>query len=529
MAPVLSKLPASRREIIVTIDYGASRLIFGRGDPHGPAGRRRRKHQNSQDRPGSGFPAPFAWIKLFLLHEGDWPPHALGSPILRKAAGAARSLSMGPVRLTTAYLEHLWDKVRGFIARKLCLSPEEFRGLCMRVIFTVPAVWPEDALRRMEAAIRASGILDSTRESSFTFMREPAAAADTVTYEVATAADGNYIVHERGPGASRLCGGVFLHDGFSKLFEEKICNIAAGDTEILQKLRPHFRDMAFTWWGRLVEFLWTEPSESDSFILPFEVEVEYPGAQESYPGAPGHIITFSGAEIASILSPVIGEIVNLVRGQIRATREVMARTPTYVFLTGGLGSNLLLQESLRLNVESPTKMITYSDTRGLTFVCRGATVCALRGYSPGGRPVTAIQSHLALANYGILLGDAPTARIDWVIRKGSPLSSTNPVSHAVPAGAWMASPAIGGGILNALTICCMTQPAPPGVDASIEGLKTLCRVAWKRNTAVAGSGDTVALEVTHDSLRGIALAVCCNGRRLGSESVFVEYFFATEV
>lgn len=96
-------------------------------------------------------------------------------------------------------------------------------------------------------------------------------------------------------------------------------------------------------------------------------------------------------------------------------------------------------------------------------------------------------------------------------------------------GAWTASPAIGGGILNALTICYMTQPAPPGVDASTEGLKTLCRVAWKRNTAVAGSGDTVALEVTHDSLRGIALAVCCNGRRLGSESVFVEYFFAIEV
>lgn len=114
-------------------------------------------------------------FKLFLLHDQDFPPHARRSGIVQETAKEMQAADMGAVSLTAAYLKHLWAKASVSLADRL--RPERLQDLYMRLVVTIPAVWPQDASGRMHKALEDSGILGSARLVNLHFMRETEASA----------------------------------------------------------------------------------------------------------------------------------------------------------------------------------------------------------------------------------------------------------------------------------------------------------------------------------------------------------------
>lgn len=114
---------------------------------------------------------------------------------------------------------------------------------------------------------------------------------DAATYEIVSKADRGYIVDECVPGDSRICGAVFLDDGFSRLLPAKIV-AATADATAIDKINPRFMDRAFSWWKRLAKFLLTLPDESETFSLP--TPLVYPGAQPGHSGAARCVLELTG-------------------------------------------------------------------------------------------------------------------------------------------------------------------------------------------------------------------------------------------
>lgn len=77
----------------------------------------------------------------------------------------------------TDYLRLLWKHSLDSIARA---RGSTFLGICrLKVIITLPAVWPHYANERMQTVAREAGILDerSAGETTLSFVSEPEAAA----------------------------------------------------------------------------------------------------------------------------------------------------------------------------------------------------------------------------------------------------------------------------------------------------------------------------------------------------------------
>ena len=91
----------------------------------------------------------------------------------------------------------------------------------------------------------------------------------------------------------------------------------------------------------------------------------------------------------------------------------------------------------------------------------------------------------------------------------------------MPASAVSTSDAIGGGVLNVVTVCYNTNPSP----GSAAEFNELCRVSWICASSDAFTRAAIALEFSHDSFRGVALAVYRDGQRLGPEKVSIDYVF----
>ena len=115
-------------------------------------------------------------------------------------------------------------------------------------------------------------------------------AQDVATYTITSANRTRYLVDERVPSKSRICGGIFLEDGFRLLLRDKI-RAATGDSSAEDKVSRRFIEDSTDWWKNLVRSLQALPDGSGAFSLP--MELVYPGLQPSYVGAPGHVVSFS--------------------------------------------------------------------------------------------------------------------------------------------------------------------------------------------------------------------------------------------
>lgn len=120
-------------------------------------------------------------LKLTLPHEEDLPDHPAHSSNLDEVREAIRVIrhvaGMKGVSVVAKYLSCLWNACKSRIAEEYTLSED----MTIRIVFTIPATWREDAIARMRDAILASGILNIGRSlANMEFLTESEAAALSV-------------------------------------------------------------------------------------------------------------------------------------------------------------------------------------------------------------------------------------------------------------------------------------------------------------------------------------------------------------
>jgi hypothetical protein len=126
-------------------------------------------------------------LKLSLPHDDDLPDHPDHSGNLdavREEIGKIRDVAgMKGVAAAAKYIESLWNGCKGEVARRA--APVSLKDMAVRIVFTFPATWRDDALARMRDAILASGILNIGRgPAAMEFLTEAEATALAVLPKV---------------------------------------------------------------------------------------------------------------------------------------------------------------------------------------------------------------------------------------------------------------------------------------------------------------------------------------------------------
>jgi hypothetical protein len=135
-------------------------------------------------------------------------------------------------------------------------------------------------------------------------------------------------VREAAPGSGGLCGSIFLNRIFERHMQDRFegnrdWNGAAMDSAMEQfdsKIKRRF-----------------DGDLNKNYVIRVGL------ADDRRAGLRGGMLQLSGRDVRDLFEPVIGEIIRLVRGQIRATRKRVSA----VLLVGGFGSNRYLYERLQ--------------------------------------------------------------------------------------------------------------------------------------------------------------------------------------
>ncbi|KAK5990390.1 Heat shock 70 kDa 12B-like protein [Cladobotryum mycophilum] len=211
-------------------------------------------YEDGNETPTWGYNVPShviaaRWFKLCLLDDEDIPANIRESNQLKEARALLTRLNKHAIEVISNYLRELWDHSIENIERSVG------RGLVQlsrfKIVVTLPAIWPAYAQARMKQAIEQAGILEmrSAGDTTLTFVSEPEAAAlatiedmcgradikpkdhfivcdagggtvDIITYTVVKTQP--LTVRESIKGEGKLCGAVFLDDGFKTLLRKVI-------------------------------------------------------------------------------------------------------------------------------------------------------------------------------------------------------------------------------------------------------------------------------------------------------------------
>ncbi len=121
------------------------------------------------------------WFKLLLLDKQDVPEDVARSSFLRQATKRQQRLNKKPVELVACYLRSLWRFCMDGITR--AQGSGEIDSCKIRIVITVPAMWPHYAQDRMRQAVELAGMLQERSTSAafqtpeLEFVSEPEAAA----------------------------------------------------------------------------------------------------------------------------------------------------------------------------------------------------------------------------------------------------------------------------------------------------------------------------------------------------------------
>lgn len=138
---------------------------------------------NSWGRPSAwGYAVPptekaLKWFKLLLLDSDHLPDHFRHAPNLIEAQAQMKEMNKSPVDVIADYLRLLWAHSLAQITR--AVTTIVMGKVRLKVVVTMPAIWPLYARLRMKEAVTMAGILDPrpAGETLLSFMSEPEAAA----------------------------------------------------------------------------------------------------------------------------------------------------------------------------------------------------------------------------------------------------------------------------------------------------------------------------------------------------------------
>jgi hypothetical protein len=136
-------------------------------------------------------------------------------------------------------------------------------------------------------------------------------------------------------GTGQMCGSIFLNRIFAKYMENKFGNSPYWN--------PTIKADAVEEFDRRVKRNFTgDITRSYSITLP-----GFP--DNSRLGIAGYRLTLRGSEVRNIFEPVVREVLQLVRGQIRET-ERLGKHVKAVLMVGGFGSNPYLRSRIQSEV-----------------------------------------------------------------------------------------------------------------------------------------------------------------------------------
>lgn len=123
------------------------------------------------------LPDALRWFKLLLVNPPDLEEEIRTSVQLQKAQDALKALGKTPVEAISIFLKRMFDHTVEML--KISEGQDTVDTSRFHVVFTIPAIWPDYARRRMQEAIDHAGILEARPIGPTTheFVSEPEAAA----------------------------------------------------------------------------------------------------------------------------------------------------------------------------------------------------------------------------------------------------------------------------------------------------------------------------------------------------------------
>ncbi|KAH6629649.1 hypothetical protein C7974DRAFT_394938 [Boeremia exigua] len=396
------------------------------------------------------------WFKLLLLEESDMDDKQKTSPQIQKAKRLLQKANKTAVQAVGDYLRLLWAHTITNIKKQ---AGEDFlRGLPLKVVCTVPAIWRNKAISKMREAAKHAGILERRTggETKLFFVSEPEAAALATfndlskrpnlhvgdTLVICDAGGGtvdliSYKITQTKPmklaecveGSGKLCGAVFLDQEFEAFMKQTITSAWDVPSPVLKAFMNQY-------WENGIKRGFSGKPRSWKLSLPFEC-IER--------GAPPQINLEHGY-VLDIFEDVTTQIRALVNEQIRAVEEKEGRLPKAVILVGGFGSCKYLHNVLE--TENAHRGIDVYQSKGnkpWTAICRGAV---LKGFGPLSESGPIVETRISRCNYGLVFRDffdpdkhsqcdwfldevtgEPMARaqLRWYLTRGTSVRETEPV------------------------------------------------------------------------------------------------------
>ncbi|KAL8681934.1 MAG: hypothetical protein Q9186_001942 [Xanthomendoza sp. 1 TL-2023] len=410
------------------------------------------------------------WFKLGLD-----PTQSRGTSDLAKKFldpnAAPPAYDHGPEDLTKDYLTALRSHAERVLRHKLPESALE--STPVEFIITVPAVWSERAQASTRRCAEQAGM---GLGSNLHVVTEPEAAAvyaldamdphnikigdtfilcdagggtvDLISYKVSELKP-SLRIEEAAPGSGSLCGSSFLNRIFQKFLTERLGTDSNFDDDVVEEAMNRF-EFKVTFEAKeasvttLIHPLQAKRSfngnPTDEYLFPV------PGLRDSVMRGVRHgRLRLLGSDMRVIFDPVIKEIIDLINGQIEATRAQVKA----VLMVGGFSQNVYLRDSIRQAVLERGIEVMQSPN-GWTAVCRGALMKAMESTSTTFNAVK-ISGRVARKNYGTtshkkldssihnstesikhrfwydFYGEDRIITMDWLIQKGQKVQENKPM------------------------------------------------------------------------------------------------------
>ncbi|KAH7033159.1 uncharacterized protein B0I36DRAFT_407814 [Microdochium trichocladiopsis] len=335
-------------------------------------------------------------LKLLPLEEEDIRDCLLNFDEYILSKKQMDKLNKDAIEVVSDYLRLLWAK---FLADCERHSPfgDELEKNSLRIVFTVPAIWPEYYRVRLLEAARRAGILNTRpglAKTTLEFVTEPEAAVykllhdssirnglnigdtmltcdcgggtiDVITYGCTSTTP--LLVKEVIPGDGALYGGIILDQSFSEALKTKLTALHGFSRPRMEQDRAGFRDtMIFGWEHGLKPSF--DGSRSGTF-RPFWLN------------APP--LSFSIDELEDIYDPVVAGILDVVNRQLDCLRARGLPKPRFIMLAGGFGLSLYVRNKLRQEFADSQGIHIFQEESDLSWstVARGGALFGLSSQS----------------------------------------------------------------------------------------------------------------------------------------------------
>ncbi|KAK7721306.1 hypothetical protein SLS64_001602 [Diaporthe eres] len=300
------------------------------------------------------------WFKLTLLNPPDLDVGLRNSVHIQNARAALQDLGMSPVEAISTYMKHMWEH---FIEKLKGEEGEETVDTSrFRVVFTIPAIWPNYACSLMEQAVKRAGILKKRTigRTEHDFVSEPEAAAlatlsgiegrhnieandifvvvdcgggtaDVISYK--TIDTDPMTVQEAVKGKGDLCGAIFVDERFKALLTSKLQEVS--EDAVTRVSGEEIREMMSRNWEDEIRSQFTGAAKTWTIRLPLSLI----DADKLDPNSGWPKFTITSAEVEEVFRPIVEKIYSLVNRQIEAAVKKQGRAPKYVMVVGGFGSS----------------------------------------------------------------------------------------------------------------------------------------------------------------------------------------------